>query len=217
MPQVNVIISLGSERLHSDMVRRFDGHKTANDDPITVIKLDKSGGCADRDDTYLQQMRQAQIREYFFGDKRRTLSPHTQTVDFNSITIYKIRECKSITNCYPTSPFTKAPQEPLTTSPANSMLASFLPGGDEEPEDQDLFDVVTPSSQLLHCILAVLYASQHDSQDAIRDASVMGFVYVAEVDEKKQRMKILAPLSGKLGNRPMVWGSWPEAAVSLIG
>src|SRR5450432_541991 len=101
MSQVNVIISLGSERLHSDMVRRFDGHKTTNDDPITVIKLDKSGGCADRDDTYLQQTRQAQIREYFFGDRRRTLSPHTQTVDFNSITIYKIRECKPANHFLP--------------------------------------------------------------------------------------------------------------------
>jgi polyribonucleotide 5'-hydroxyl-kinase len=89
------------------MVRRFDGHKTTNDDPITVIKLDKSGGCADRDDTYLQQTRQAQIREYFFGDRRRTLSPHTQTVDFNSITIYKIRECKPPTT---SSPVTKCPQ-----------------------------------------------------------------------------------------------------------
>jgi polyribonucleotide 5'-hydroxyl-kinase len=99
------------------------------------------------------------------------------------------------------------------------MLASFLPGGDEESESDDppLFDHVTPSSQLLHCILAVLYASPHDTQDAIRDACVMGFVYVAEVDEKKQRLRILAPLSGKLGDRPMVWGSWPEAAVSLIG
>jgi polyribonucleotide 5'-hydroxyl-kinase len=207
------------------MVRRFDGHKTTNDDPITVIKLDKSGGCADRDDTYLQQTRQAQIREYFFGDKRRTLSPHTQTVDFSSITIYKIRECKSTPRSLiphirifrNTRATRLTPHPPLP--PANSMLASFLPGGEEESEGYDvpLFDLVTPSSQLLHCILAVLYASPHDSQDAIRDASVMGFVYVAEVDEKKQRLKILAPLSGKLGDRPMVWGSWPEAAVSLMG
>jgi polyribonucleotide 5'-hydroxyl-kinase len=98
------------------------------------------------------------------------------------------------------------------------MLASFLPGGEEDENTEfPLFDPVTPSSQLLHCILAVLYATPHDSQDTIRDANVMGFVYVAEVDEKKQRLRILAPLSGKLGDRPMVWGSWPEAAVSLIG
>ncbi len=95
------------------------------------------------------------------------------------------------------------------------MLASFLPGGEEEQETP-LFDRVEPSSQTLHCMLAVMYASSQDSQEAIRDASVMGFVYVAEVDEKKQRLRMLAPLSGKLGDRPLVWGGWPEAAVSLI-
>lgn len=62
-----------------------------------------------------------------------------------------------------------------------------------------------------------MYAYPHDSLDTIRDASVMGYVYVAEVDEKRKRLKILAPSSGKLGDRPMVWGSWPEATASLIG
>lgn len=89
---VNVIIVLGSERLSSDMLRKFNGQKTSTDDTITVIKLDKSGGCADRDETYLKQFRQAQIREYFFGDSKITLSPHTQQVDFNQITIYKLAE-----------------------------------------------------------------------------------------------------------------------------
>lgn len=93
---VNVILVLGSERLHSDMIRRFDGRPSGEGETITVVKLDKSGGCADRDDTYLQQTRQASIREYFFGDSKRTLSPHTQQVDFGALTIYKIRECKSI-------------------------------------------------------------------------------------------------------------------------
>lgn len=96
------------------------------------------------------------------------------------------------------------------------MLSSFLPGGEEE-HDAPPFDRVEPSSMMLHCILAVMYASPHDSQDTIRDASVMGYVYMAEVDEKKKKLRILAPLSGKLGDRPMLWGSWPEAALSLIG
>jgi polyribonucleotide 5'-hydroxyl-kinase len=69
---------------------------------------------------------------------------------------------------------------------------------------------------MLHCILAIVHAAPHDLQDAIRDASVMGFIYVAEVDEKKRRLRILAPLPGKLGDRPLVWGSWPEPAMSLI-
>lgn len=93
---VNVIIVLGSERLSSDMSRKFNGQKTSTDDTITVItviKLDKSGGCVDRDEAYLKQSRQAQIREYFFGDSKITLSPHTQQVDFNQLTIYKVAEC----------------------------------------------------------------------------------------------------------------------------
>jgi polyribonucleotide 5'-hydroxyl-kinase len=70
---------------------------------------------------------------------------------------------------------------------------------------------------MLHSVFAVMYASPNDSPETIRDASAMGFVYVAEVDEKKKRMKILAPLSGSLAGRPLVWGRWPEAGGSLIG
>jgi polyribonucleotide 5'-hydroxyl-kinase len=62
-----------------------------------------------------------------------------------------------------------------------------------------------------------MYASHHDPQETIRDATVMGFVYIAEVDEKRRRMKILAPLNTRFTDRPMVWGSWPEATMSLIG
>lgn len=40
----------------------------------------------------MQQMQEAAIREYFFGDAKRTLSPHTQQVNFDDATIYKIQE-----------------------------------------------------------------------------------------------------------------------------
>lgn len=147
----------------------------------------------DRDDVYMQQSREASIKEYFFGDAKRTLSPHTQQVDFDSITVYKVRE-------------------------AASMLSSFLPGGSEEEEASlTLYEKVDPSPMLLHCILAVMYASIHDPQETIRDASVMGFVYVAEVDEKKRRLKILSPVNTRIGDRPLLWGPWPEATISLIG
>ena len=70
---------------------------------------------------------------------------------------------------------------------------------------------------MLHSILAVMYASKHDSQETIRDASVMGFVHVAEVDEKRKRLKLLAPLNTRVTDRPLIWGSWPEATFGLIG
>jgi polyribonucleotide 5'-hydroxyl-kinase len=72
------------------MNRRFSSYKTASGDSSAVVKLDKSGGCVDREDSYLQEVREAVIKEYFFGDAKSTLSPHTQQISFDDATIYKI-------------------------------------------------------------------------------------------------------------------------------
>lgn len=47
----------------------------------------------------------------------------------------------------------------------------------------------------------------------------MGFVYVAEVDEKKRRMRVLAPVTTRIGGpeKVAVWGSWPGVALGLMG
>lgn len=65
--------------------------------------------------------------------------------------------------------------------------------------------------------MAIVHAEPSDSQENIRDATVMGFIYVAEVDEKKKKLKILAPLSGRLPNKAVVWGLWPEGVGDLVG
>ena len=188
---------LGSERLYSDMLRRFNNQTTSGGDTITVIKLDKSGGCVDRDEGFRQQFRQAQIREYFFGDAKNTLSPHTQQVDFSQLTIYKLVDA---------------------TSDFNN---SFLPGDHDstaDPTTPPIFEKVdVPTPQMQNGILAIVHADPNDTQENIRDASVIGFVLVAEVDEKKKKVKILAPLSGRLPYKAMVWGKWPEEVGELIG
>lgn len=88
---VNIILVLGSERLHSEMNRRFSQSSSGD---VTVVKLDKSGGCVDRDDAFMRNSQEASIREYFFGDQKRTLSPHTQSIGFDEAVIYKIQEGK---------------------------------------------------------------------------------------------------------------------------
>jgi len=76
------------------MMRRFSNHKTNKNESITITRLDKSGGCVDRDDEFMKQAQEIALREYFFGDLRRTLSPHTQQVSFDEAVVYKIREGK---------------------------------------------------------------------------------------------------------------------------
>lgn len=92
MLPVNVLLVLGSERLYNDMMKRFGKPSAGTPTPITVVKLDKSGGCVDRDASHLQQLREAQIKQYFFGDERNTLSPHIQQLDFSDVTIYRVPE-----------------------------------------------------------------------------------------------------------------------------
>jgi polyribonucleotide 5'-hydroxyl-kinase len=98
------------------------------------------------------------------------------------------------------------------------MLSSLLPGGEtEDPLSNNIFDQIEPSSNMQNAILAVVQANPNDSHDSVRDASVIGFVYVAEVDDKKRRLRVLAPLSGRVPRRVLVWGHWPETAGELVG
>ena len=172
------------------MNKRFNGQK-AGSSIIEVVKLDRSGGAVVPDDDYVRHTQRAQIKEYFFGSVKNTLSPHTQHLDFSMTTIYKLIE-------------------------QSDQLRSLLPGGDDSTSATSIFEKVEPSSQLLHSVLAITQAKASALQEDIRDASILGFVYVAEVDENKRKLKLLTPLSGRLPDNAMVWGNWPESA-DLLG
>ena len=90
-------------------------------------------------------------------------------------------------------------------------MSSLLPGGEEENAVPPLFEKVSPSPQMQNAVLAIVQAEPNDSQDNLRDACVIGFIYVAEVDEIKNKLKILSPASGRLPNKALIWGVWPEA------
>ncbi|KAI0900193.1 Clp1-domain-containing protein [Annulohypoxylon nitens] len=184
---VNIVIVIGSERMGSEIQKKFAGQKTTLDEHITVVSLDKSGGVVERDSGFLQQVREAAIREYFFGNANTTLSPFTQQVDFSALSVWQVNE----------------------SSTSGSL--------EDEIYNDAVLEKVEPSLMMQNCLLSVVYASVHDSADAIRDSNVMGYVYVADVDEKRRKLKVLAPVNARLGDRPLLWGSWPEPMVSLLG
>jgi len=149
--------------------------RTSLGEPISVVMLDKSDGVVERDKDALQPAREAAIREYFFGTGRTTLSPHTQQVDFDTLTVY-----------------------------ADAEYGEGLEKAD-----------ISPS--MAHWTLAVMNASIHEPPELARLASVVGFVYVAGVDAERRRLRILSPVSGHLGDRPLVLGRWPEPYINLLG
>ena len=101
---------------------------------------------------------------------------------------------------------------------ASPLLDSLLPGdATEEASKPPIFDKVEPSPQMQNAILAIVNAEIADSQESIRDASVVGYIHVAEVDEKRKKVKFLAPISGRLPNKALVWATWPDGITSLVG
>jgi polyribonucleotide 5'-hydroxyl-kinase len=85
---VGIIVVIGSPRMNVDLQRRFAQERTKTGEPITVLMLDKSSGVADRDEHFMQLSREAAIKEYFFGDAKRTLSPFTQSLGVKDLVIY---------------------------------------------------------------------------------------------------------------------------------
>lgn len=90
---VNIVVSLGSDDVSGELSRRFAGQKTGlGEDVVVVVGLDKSGGALERDANFMQQVRERAIKEYFFGDSRRTLSPATQNIGFEDVTVWRVAE-----------------------------------------------------------------------------------------------------------------------------
>lgn len=90
---VNVIVVVGPAQTNAEMMRRFGNERTSLGEPISVVHLDRSDGVVARDEVFMQHWREAAIKEYFFGDARRTLSPLIQQVDFDNVVIYKASDC----------------------------------------------------------------------------------------------------------------------------
>ena len=72
---------------------------------------------------------------------------------------------------------------------------------------------------LQNSLVAVTHASASDPPEAIRDSSVAGYVYVADVDEGKKRVKLLTAVAERvpaLARALVVGAGWPEDVPDLV-
>lgn len=56
---------------------------------VTIVKLSKSGGVVVREPSLRKATRTARVREYFYGP-RNDLQPHSQTVAFRDLAVFRI-------------------------------------------------------------------------------------------------------------------------------
>lgn len=200
---INTILTIGSERLYSDLNRKFSTPKSP-DEAVTVLRISKPGGAVERDPAFMKQLRTQQIRQYFYGLPKESLHPHSHSVSFNEIDIFRAKS-------------------------AHIEDSSFGPGGDDD-DDYDIpyankpassssstFERVNPTNAMSGGLVAIKFAEGNESEQAIRDSAVMGFLWVAEVDEIKKRVRFLSPHPQRWGRKALVWGhGWPEAIGDLV-
>ncbi|KAJ5746147.1 hypothetical protein N7520_011329 [Penicillium odoratum] len=218
------------------------------DERISVVKLSKSGGCVDRDAAFLKKTRESQIRSYFFGNSAPsnalttaiTLSPSTLQVDFASLTVYNY----TVTS---TEDEDEDDYDPSQLSTGDSFLpgggvddyslpkqepdrAAPLPGIVGLSSDQNTsthsYSSNIPLKRLLppaplaleNTLIAITHAPTTASPAAVRDASINGFLYVANVDAEKGKILLLSPIRGTIPSQAMIWAKrWPDEVVGLVG
>jgi polyribonucleotide 5'-hydroxyl-kinase len=152
----------------------------------------------------MKALRQSQIRSYFFGASwDNPLAPQSHMAEFDDLNIYKVINNEA-------------------SEAANNNNNSFQPGDADESVYRkagggDIFEKVVPSSYMTNSLLAITTAAGNDRQEAIRDASVRGYIYVADVDETKKKIRVLSPQPGLTPTNAIILGSFPEDVPSLVG
>lgn len=195
---VNVVLTIGSERLASDMIRRFATSKTP-DETVNVLRIAKPGGAVERDAAFMKQIRTQSLRQYFFGSSKESLNPHSHTIPFADLDIYRVKSGAAET----------------------SVDTTFAPGGEDDDytpaASNSVYEKFTPTAAMTGGLLAIKFCSGGADEQIIRDSAVMGFLYAADVDENRRKIRFLAPHPQRWGDRALVWGhGWPEAIGDLV-
>ncbi|TKA33803.1 hypothetical protein B0A50_00640 [Salinomyces thailandicus] len=198
---INLIITTGSEKLLNDLNRRFSAGRSA-EDAISVLRLTKPGGAVERDQGYMRQLRVAQVRQYFFGSARESLNPHSHSISFSELSIYR---AKAASDIEAGSSFRADDDDDYTPDMGTGTASA-----------SSTFEKVTPSVAMTGSLMAVKYCPGSSGEVMIRDSAVLGFLYVADIDESRKKVRFLAPHPQRWGDRALVWGSWPEAVPDLV-
>jgi polyribonucleotide 5'-hydroxyl-kinase len=94
--QVDTILVVGSERLHSDFVNKFKDYPRK----VNVVKVAKSGGVVTREPLFRKQMQMKKVKEYFYGTSSHELSPYTTSIPFSEIAVRRIGEGRLLEIAY---------------------------------------------------------------------------------------------------------------------
>lgn len=156
---VNVMAVVGDERLYSSLQKKYREKSS-----LTILKVKSSGGCVDREPSYIRAVQSTSIKEYFYGSPKQPLDPYSVTVDYSHVTVYRVAEEKSLDN--------------MSVLPIGSDESADSENGGNKSSDSAYLIKLEPSAILQNCVMAMLNASVNDSIDTLVRSEVLGFVHV---------------------------------------
>jgi polyribonucleotide 5'-hydroxyl-kinase len=171
-----------------------------------------------------------------------TLSPHTQQLDFDLLALYNYTVSTSspdeddddeydpsqfttgdsyLPGGIDPSDYTPSQTTTITTTTEHSQTTSYDTAATTSStlETPPLKKFSPPLTQALsNTLIAITYAPTNAPLKDIQDSSIMGFVYVADVDVEKKKLRVLAPVGGRMPAKALIWGKkWPGEVVGLVG
>jgi len=174
----DVVLVLGQERLYADLKRALGSPKDGSQPP-DVVKLSSSGGVVARSKEFRQQARKDRVQTYFYGPGG-DLCPHSRVVHFNDLHVHRI-------------------------SKLNAAPLSALPIGMEASFQETVQATRVPITQeLKHSILGI---SGAEEVEGVLAESVVGFVWVSDVDLMKERITYLSPSPEAMPKKFLIAGT----------
>lgn len=188
--EVNVIVVVGNERLLVDLKKKFR-HKASKSN-LDFVKVPKSGGVVEVDDSYIRKIQEETIKEYFNGNFRNVLSPFKTELDVKEFVIYSSLESRTVDaglQFLPSVDSYTADDDDASTSSSKK---------DDLNLDNYYMILKEPSaSNLENTIIAITQTPQNISLGKeLLNSCVLGYAHVSKVDDTKNRMKVLLPYQG---------------------
>ena len=147
--------------------------------PITLLKLNRSGGVVERSKDFRRDARAMRVRQYFYGgDPQAPLTPETLSVRFEDVVLVRVGGVVGD--------------------------STLIPIGKASALDPLRITIVPPTERVINQLLAVSYATT-DKQ--IPHVNVAGFVHVRAVDAKERKITLLAPCAGELPSKFLILGA----------
>ena len=161
--EVSVVLVVDQERLRIELKRELP-------DYIKVLSVPKSGGVVVKTQEYRNQYKNTRIHEYFYGNPKNQLYPHSIELGFNEVKIYKIG--------------------------APALPSHLMPVGMSSEDNLTKVFQISPTANLLNHILSVSHADELQDEynkDYIAETNIAGYLVVTKVDMDKGVVTVLSP------------------------